>query len=71
MGVGEDEAVVRQDHALPHAGHKPARTRLEGHIAHVYAHHRIEQPVETGAHCAAGGPGRERQEKQGKGASPD
>ena len=66
MGVGQDEAVVREDHARPHAGHKPARTRLERHLAHVYAHHRIEQPVETGAHRAAGGPGRKRQEQQEK-----
>ena len=71
VGVGEHEAVVRQDHARADARHEAARPFRKGHLAHVDAHHGLQQPVEILAHRRAGRGDHQRHQQGQKPRRPD
>ena len=51
VGIGEDKAVGRQNHSGANARSVPPGAGLEGELAHVDPHHRIQQAVKPPAHC--------------------
>ena len=62
VGVGQHQAVAREDHAGADPGDKAPRPGFERDLAHVDAHHGLKQPVEAGAH----GRGRRHRRQQGR-----